>query len=510
MTEKIELPYNESDSLSIEKYSQSLLGKTFKNVLEISRHINSSDLEDIKKDFNNPRKKGSLGNLIEKYFFYYSPNSNSKADFPKAGVELKVTPFEQRKNRELRAGERLVLSMIPNDREVEDKLEKSHLMEKIKLILIIFYLRDKKVDRIDYKIKYSKLFSILSKECEVDFKIIKSDYKKIIKKIKDGEAHNLSERDTIYLGACTKGSTAKESLRTQYYNSNFLTKSRAFCFKQSYMTHVLNKYILKNINKNDSIFKKEDMDEEFDFDKNINKKLEKYCNKSETELLKKYKINKKAKNKFNLLACRMLGIKSNDAEEFVKADVVIKAIRLEENGRIKEHMSFPNFKIKEYISNNWEDSCVYDYFSNKRFLFLIFSKIKGEYYFSKSLFWNIPECDLENKVKKEWENSQNVFKEGIKLFPKKTKTGWKVENNLPNPSEDKKNIFFVKPHLSKTAYLINGIKYGKGNLNEHTDELPNGDLMTKPSMWLNKNYILKAIEYRFQIKDYISNNIEKN
>ena len=34
------------------------------------------------------------------------------------------------------------------------------------------------------------------------------------------------------------------------------------------------------------------------------------------------------------LAYRMLGIRSNQAEEFVKANVVVKAIRIEENGKI--------------------------------------------------------------------------------------------------------------------------------------------------------------------------------
>lgn len=39
-------------------------------------------------------------------------------------------------------------------------------------------------------------------------KVIQSDWEKIVNKVKIGEAHNLSEGDTLYLGACTKGSTA--------------------------------------------------------------------------------------------------------------------------------------------------------------------------------------------------------------------------------------------------------------------------------------------------------------
>ena len=44
---------------------------------------------------------------------------------------------------------------------------------------------------------------------EKDLLIIRQDYETIIKKIKRGEAHLLSEGDTMYLGACTKGASAE-------------------------------------------------------------------------------------------------------------------------------------------------------------------------------------------------------------------------------------------------------------------------------------------------------------
>ena len=45
-------------------------------------------------------------------------------------------------------------------------------------------------------------------------KIIKDDYEKIVRKIQNGRAHELSEGDTMYLGACTKGATAKKYCST--------------------------------------------------------------------------------------------------------------------------------------------------------------------------------------------------------------------------------------------------------------------------------------------------------
>ena len=70
-------------------------------------------------------------------------------------------------------------------------------------------------------------------------KIIQEDYEKIAKKVSEGRAHELSEGDTMYLGACTKGSTAEKShLPQEYYAPDIKAKKRTFCFKQSYMTTI--------------------------------------------------------------------------------------------------------------------------------------------------------------------------------------------------------------------------------------------------------------------------------
>jgi len=41
--------------------------------------------------------------------------------------------------------------------------------------------------------------------------------------------------------------------------------------------------------------------------------------------------------------------------------------------------------------------------------------------------------------------------------------------------------------------VIGGQEYGNGN-NGDTDELPNGDKMTKQCFWLNNDYIIKIIK----------------
>lgn len=119
--------------------------------------------------------------------------------------------------------------MINFNKEVEQDFYKSHVWEKCKLMLLIYYFRDKAIkNNLDYHIDYAKLFEIPEK----DMNIIINDYKIIIDKILQGKAHEISEGDTMYLGACTKGATAAKSLVSQRYNENVKAKSRAFCLKK--------------------------------------------------------------------------------------------------------------------------------------------------------------------------------------------------------------------------------------------------------------------------------------
>ena len=230
--------YDETDPISIEAYSQNLIGKTFADVLRNDN--NKIDLfyeesSDYGEAHENKKRKGGLGELIEECFFHYKCNNDSKPDFDKAGVELKVTPYKKNKNQLLSAKERLIITMIDYFNVVNEDFYESHLLAKSNLILLVYYLYSKEVNnRLDYPIHYAKLFS----PPKEDIEIIKHDFETIVNKIKEGKAHELSEGDTLYLGAATKASTAYDRKSQPY--SDVSAKPRAFSFKASYMTYILN------------------------------------------------------------------------------------------------------------------------------------------------------------------------------------------------------------------------------------------------------------------------------
>ena len=191
--------YDKTDPISIETYSQKLIGKSFREIwdeddkkqplmVRETGHYGSSDVNVTK------RNKGNLGQIIEEKFFHYQCNSESRPDFYEAGVELKVTPYKENKNGSLSAKERLILTMIDYFQVVNEDFENSHMWKKSRLILLVYYMYQKDIKyNLDYKIKFSRLFT----PPEQDVKIIKHDYEIIVEKVKSGKAHELSEGDTL-------------------------------------------------------------------------------------------------------------------------------------------------------------------------------------------------------------------------------------------------------------------------------------------------------------------------
>lgn len=462
--------------------------------MQIIKESEGNYLHDDIEVYGNIARKGGLGNLLEERYFGLGINILSEADFIDAGVELKVSPYEITKTKKFRAGERLVLGMISNTTPVEFDFLNSQFWRKNSLILLVYYLRDRSLqNNLLYKIDYVKLFTPPKK----DLKIIMEDYKKIVNKIASGRAHELSESDTMYLGACTKGSTAKKSTVPQFYPPYIPARRRAFCYKNSYMNYVLNNYIMKDIDTYEPIIKDEKQLESTTFEEYIINKINNYAGKTDKELCnifsREYNNNK---SQWIDLAYRMLGIKSNAAQEFIKANIVVKAIRLEENGSMRESSSLPPFQAKKLIEEDWEDSVLYNYFEETKFLFVIYKKLGDLYILKGSQLWNMPYQDLNTYVKEGWVNVRNKIKNGLIFTKIGSKDNFKIINNLPKKNDNP--VIHIRPHAAKRFYILSsGELIGPGSYSDG-DELPDGRWMTRQSFWLNNNYILNQLEDHFK------------
>lgn len=467
--------YDETNPISIELYAQKLIGKTFADVCnedDMSKAMVVRETSNYEVSHENKNRKGGLGEIIEERFFHYRCNNDSRPDFDKAGVELKVTPYKINKNGSIAAKERLIITMIDYFSVVEEKFEDSHMWNKARLILLIYYLYQQDIrSRLDYKIGYAKLFS----PPETDIKIIKNDFEIIVEKIKSGKAHELSEGDTMYLGAAPKAATSKDR-RKQPFSSE-LAKPRAFAFKNSYMTYVLNNYIVPGKDTYESIIKDGIED---NFEDYIVEKINAYRDYTVESLCREFQIKfeRKPKNLEAMLAYRMLGIKGNHAEEFEKANIVVKTIRIGKNNTIKESMSFPTFEFKELIEEEWETSTFGTYLSETRFFFVVYKFDKNDMLRLKGCqFWNIPYTDLENEVQKVWNRTKQVLIDGLQIEHRNGKN----YNNFPNASENP--VCHVRPHAQNA---------------QDTYELPDGRQYPKQCFWLNNHYILGQLKQEFR------------
>ena len=451
--------YSKEDIILI---SESAMGKSLEEIM-------TSKLIKIGED----RNKGGLGQLIEYYLFGMENNSESEPDFIDAGIELKVTPYKRIQNNLLSAKERLVLNIIDYNTEFANEFKSSHFWYKNNKIQILWYLWTEDGNKFTYKFTNHKLLDLAISE---DLKQIESDWKDIIKKIKEGKAHEISEADTMYLGACTKGANAN-SVRTQPF-SDIKAKQRAFCFKTSYMTQLVRKYIGDYSNVEKII-----NDKSKTFIDYINDVVNKYKGKTQKELLSIFNLDSKAKNINSMLVSRMFNITGNigETEEFLKANIIPRTIRIEENGRIKESMPFPTFKYKEIINQEWEDSDLRNSLEETKYMFFVFKMIDGEYIFKGIKLWNMPEIEIDNEVKQVWIKTVDIIKNGN--IVKSIDSNGTRSTYFPGMSENP--ICHVRPHAANA---------------DDTYELPVSDKhtglteYTKHCFWINSKYLEEILK----------------
>jgi len=227
------MEYNSNDQDSVYSFAKKLIGKTLRDVLP------ESIIQESYQLFINDGNKGRFGHKIEKHYFGYDINSSKQADFP-CGLELKVTPIKLNMNGSLSPKERLKHNIINFNDIVNEAWDTSSLLKKINSILLIRYLdpQNANINQLDYKILDVQIFCIDTNKD--DFIQFEKDWNLIVNKIKDGKAHELSESDTVYLGACTAGATRDSSQRTQPF-SNEMAMQRAFSFKTQYMKILLDR-----------------------------------------------------------------------------------------------------------------------------------------------------------------------------------------------------------------------------------------------------------------------------
>jgi DNA mismatch repair protein MutH len=433
--------YDKASIESIFHFAQMLTGKSLDEVVTLPASIANS------------RNKGDLGGLLEAHFFELPPN-NQGIDFPEAKLELKTTGVIQNSEGSHKAKERLVLTMINYMNIVDEEWESSVFYLKCRLMLIMFYLYEKGIPSIHLKFVIDPM---LFRIADHDEDILKKDWEFIREKVKQGRAHEISEGDTYYLGACRKGpGGVDEPLRPQPF-SGIGAKSRAFSFKPSYV----NSLIMSHQSDVPRVL----LSESDSFEKATAARFQPFVGLSIDEISEKltyFKNSPQQKGFVRELSVRILANGENSVPELTKAGVEMKIVRLNKFGKPKEAMSFPGFRYLEIVDEAWEDSSFFKKLES-RFLFIVFRADSfGVERLQGATYWNMPYGDrLE---------AQRVWEE--------TKRRVLIDaSDLPKASES--TVAHVRPKAKNSSDTI---------------PTPQGTMLVKKCFWLNASYIGQVLE----------------
>ncbi|AFL68863.1 Sau3AI family type II restriction endonuclease [Sulfurospirillum barnesii] len=455
------LPYDITDKQSIINFAKKLLGKTLRDICDLVAPNASLD-------------KGSFGKILEKFYFLYEPNSDAQPDFKEAKLELKSTPLKQLKKKQYRSKERLVLNIINYMDVVHQHFEESAFLKKNAHLLLIFYLHTKDTSVLDYVIKLVDEW----KFPDADLEIIRQDWEFIQKKIRAGKAHELSEGDTFYLGACSKGATA-QTTRQQPYNT-ILAKQRAYSLKQGYVNHIIASLAKHKTEVYGKLITQSILHQKPSIEEIVIERFTPYYNQSLEQILEHFdfKLNRKSKNFYANLTKAILKIDLKHAiEEFEKADIIVKTVRLKENNLPKEDVSFPAFEYTRLLEETWEES-EFKAILEHKFLFVFFQFENNQLFLRKVKFWNMPHADIEAS-QKVWLEAKRVIQEGNivkKISNKRYYTHF--------PSKKFSTIAHVRPHAKDKDDT-----YPLPTLDQLTDK----NNYMKHSFWLNNQYIKDKI-----------------
>ena len=464
------------------EFTSNIKGKTFKEI----------DSKHLLKENSLKRRKGLLGQIVETGFYDYPINSDSRADFEELDIELKVTGYVKNKNGSLRAKERLVLSKIDFNEIVTETFENSHVLGKCRKMLIIWYEYDSNKKEEDFVIKNYQLYNM-----EKDEQIFKNDFEIIKQKVLDGKAHELSEGDTSYLGACTKARTSKD--RTSQPFSDISPKPRAYSLKNAYMTGILREIdnpsvititptkttkqqptteIKETTITPTKTTKQQPTTEIKDYEKEmepfifktvteyVKNKLKPYIGKTQIEILeeitgKKY-VEKIPKNISKMISDELIG-KDKDLpkknELFAKTSFVIKNLPLTENGKPRERMSFKTINLNDF-KEDWKNSFWKTYFEETTLITICYKEQNN----SKNGFRilsDVKQITFDDNDLDSFETTYNqiklaIEKEDITLLPTST-NGFKnqlLEIAPKGVKGDNAYINFFKKDKTKVAFMI--------------------------------------------------------
>ncbi len=289
---------------------------------------------------------------------------------------------------------------------------------------------------------------------------IRTDWERVLTKIRHGLAHELSESDGRIMGPCTKGVDSR-SLRSQPFGT-VRARSRAFALKPSF-TLDLYERLLRSMPE-ESLVANRATSASSEFEEQLLQRFRRYEGRTVEDVGRELGVPpSNAKSYAAAVVRRAFGAKSfrSRIREFDEMGLTPRMSRVNADLMPYEALSFPAFRYKELLEETWEDS---DLLTHVEYMLIVPVRgnrkqtIQAECRFGGPVFWRPSASELET-IRREWE-----------LYRLEIRTG--NAGNLTTASET--TAIHVRPHSRDSS---------------DTDFAPVVGQVIKKSFWLNKSFI---------------------
>lgn len=449
--------------------------------------VDSNNVFDVTK--KHPKYTGIAGHVIEQSVLGYPADTRQEPDLDVDGVktELKTTGIKFKKNNtEFVAKEPMSITAVSPHTIVNETFDDSNFWHKLAHLLFVYYLYDspttvKAAEYANFPIKGYQFYEFDSEDTE----ILKNDWK-IVRDFIRHLQHEYENYEDEY-------PRISYELRPKLMYIDTAPKwphKPRFRLKRTVVSSIIQDHFGETLEQLPKTYTSYS-----EIENACHELTEKYKGKSIQELIDLLNIEKMTKAIGEQIIVKMFGgnsKKMQDIELFNKVGIIGKTITLTENDRRKEDMKFFTIDFDEIINEDYEfeDSQFYDFFTNNRFLCIIFKRpYKGakahETTFLGFKIIDFDEKFIEEDVKKTWTTIRNlIINNELEDVIKFDKDG--------NPKINKNGTIQSAPNFPKSSEG-NVFVRGTGSTAKSKPLEINGIKMYYQQIWVKGKYIVDKL-----------------
>lgn len=426
----------------------------------------------FEKTIKHPKITGIAGEVIEQSVLGYPADTRQEPDLNIDGIktELKTTGMRH-KGKYFDAKEPMSITAVSPNKIINEEFENSNFWHKLEHLLFVYYLYDspspvRASQYANFPIKGYQFYEFDSEDKE----ILKKDWETVrnfIKHLQDEYENYEDEYPRISYELRPK---------LMYIDTAPKWPNRPrFRLKRRVVSSIIKEHFGEKLEQLPGKYTSYS-----EIDKTLHELSEKYKGKSIKELLELLNIDETRVNKAigEQIIVKMFGGQSkkiNQIELFNKAGIIGKTLTLTEKGFRKEDMKLFTIDFNEFKDESiqFEDSQVYDYFANNKFLCIVFQKPHSEAKMIENKFIgfkiiNFDEEFIENEVRITWETIKDLIVndklEDVIILdrhgnPRKNRSGNIMSApNFPKSSERKVFVRGTSSTSDVKPWNINGVQ----------------------------------------------------